>query len=103
MAGVVDRKHAVDEACSVIWCVGHRLLHRDELWQQSSVCVYEIRGSVFTRSVSAAPVVACVLNPQDESSSSNLTSKNASVLTSRPPHTRRVTRSNAETTVFRCG
>jgi hypothetical protein len=44
-----------------------------------------IRGSVSIRSVSAIPVVGCALNPQDESSSSSLTSTNVSPLTSRPP------------------
>ena len=41
-----------------------------------------IRRSVFIRSLSATPVVACALNPQNESSSSSLTSTNASILNS---------------------
>ena len=49
-----------------------------------------IRGSVFIRSASATPVVACALNPQNESSSSSLTSPNVSVLTSPQLHTRKV-------------
>jgi hypothetical protein len=49
-----------------------------------------IRGSVSIRSVSAMPVVACALNPQDESSSSSLTSTNVWVLTSFQLHTRKV-------------
>ena len=49
-----------------------------------------IRGSVFIRSVSATPVVACALNTQDESSSSSLTTTNASVLTSPQLHTLKV-------------
>jgi hypothetical protein len=49
-----------------------------------------IRGSVSIRSVSAMPVVACALNPQDESSSSSLTSTNVWVPTSFQLHTRAV-------------
>ena len=49
-----------------------------------------IRRSVFIRSLSATPVVACALNPQNESSSSSLTSPNVSVLTSPQLHTRKV-------------
>jgi hypothetical protein len=44
------------------------------------LCI-RISGSVFIRSVSATPVVACALNPHDGSSSSGLTSTSASVLT----------------------
>ena len=44
----------------------------------------------FIRSASAAPLVSRVLNPQDESSSSSLTSMNVWLLTSPQLHTRKV-------------
>ena len=49
-----------------------------------------IRGSVFIRSISATPVVACALNPQDDSSSSSLTSTKVSLLASLQPEKRKV-------------
>ena len=55
-----------------------------------------IRGSVSIRSVSAMPVVACALDPQDGSNSSSLTSTNASLPTSLQLHARKVTGSMSE-------
>src|ERR1700757_2329335 len=48
------------------------------------------RGFVFIRSASATPLVVRGLNPQDRSSSSNLTCTNVWHLTSPPLHTRKV-------------
>jgi hypothetical protein len=64
-----------------------------------SACAYGSEGSVFIRSVSATPVVARALNPQDESSSSSSTSTTVWLLTSPQPEKREVLRSDPTPTL----
>ena len=61
----------------------------------SSACAYgsQVR---FIRSASATRLVTCALNPQDQPSSSSLTSTNVSLLTSPQPENRKVSLTSAD-------
>jgi hypothetical protein len=80
----------------------HHHLHADRTrivpGRTIGLCL-RIRGSVFIRSVSATPVVARALNPQDESSSSSSTSTTVWLLTSPQPEKWEVLRSDPTPTL----